>query len=101
MNSHITNKVQIISKGNKMRKQRRVNISSRDFWVNIVDFLQQYWALIEKDQQTGLAIVYFIHESSGVFATMEFDTIEIAEKALMQNGFKKYTDLFRFITNEQ
>ena len=75
-----------------MRIDKRRSIKSKDFWLNIVDFLQQYWALIEKDKETGKSMVYFIHESSGVFATMEFETCEIAEKALLQNGFKKYSD---------
>lgn len=80
------------SKIKRMRKDRRLSIKSRDFWVNIVDFLQQYWALIENNNDTGMANVYFIHESSGVFATMEFESNEIAEKALLQNGFKKFND---------
>ncbi len=79
-------------KDRKMREDKSVNIKSRDFWVNIVDFLQQYWALVEKDVETNKANVFFIHEGSGVFARMEFDTIEIAQKALLQNGFKKYSD---------
>ncbi len=78
------------SKNRKMGNDRRIIIKSRDYWVNIVDFLQQYWALIEFD--TEKAIVYFVYEGSGIFATMEFETREIAEKALMQNGFKKFSD---------
>ena len=85
------------SKNRKMGKDSRIIIKSRDFWVNIVDFLQQYWALIEID--AGKAIVYFIHEGSGIFATMEFETREIAEKALMQNGFKKFNDPFETYTD--
>ena len=69
-----------------------IRINSKDFWVNIVDFLQQYWALIEQDSDSGNVTVFFIHEGSGIFANMKFESIEIAEKALMQNGFKKYTD---------
>jgi hypothetical protein len=73
-------------------KGKEVVISSSDFWVNIVDFLQQYWALIEKKDGSEYATVYFLNESSGIFANMDFDSKEIAEKALMQNGFKKYSD---------
>ncbi len=75
-------------------KGKEVLINNNDFWVNIVDFLQQYWALIDSDEDTGDVTVYFLNEGSGIFANMDFDSIEIAEKALSQNGFKKYNDPF-------
>lgn len=73
-------------------QEKKIDIRSKDFWVNIVDFLQQYWALIEHADDSKQVTVYFIHEGSGVFANMKFDNNDIAEKALMQNGFKKYSD---------
>jgi hypothetical protein len=76
----------------KEMKEKEMEINSKDFWVNIVDFMQQYWALIEQDEDSESVKVYFIHEGSGVFASMEFKSQTIAEKALMQNGFKKFND---------
>jgi hypothetical protein len=73
-------------------KEMEIKIKSKDFWVNIVDFMQQYWALIEKDNGSQSVTVYFIHEGSGVFTKMKFKSHSIAEKALLQNGFKKYND---------
>jgi hypothetical protein len=73
-------------------KGNEVVINSNEFWVNIVDFLQQYWALIETNDGAKHVTVYFLNEGSGIFAKMDFNTAEIAEKALMQNGFKKYND---------
>jgi len=72
--------------------EKEIKIKSKDFWVNIVDFMQQYWALIDEDVDTQKVTVYFIHEGSGVFTEMKFKSQTIAEKALKQNGFKKYND---------
>ena len=72
--------------------EMEIKIKSKDFWVNIVDFLQQYWALIDKDDDSAGVTVYFIHEGSGVFTNMKFKSHAIAEKALLQNGFKKFND---------
>lgn len=77
---------------NEQVKRKEVVICSKDFWVNIVDFLQQYWALVEQKKDSNEIIVYFINERSGIFASLGFGSVEIAEKALMQNGFKKYND---------
>lgn len=78
-------------KGKEM-KEMEIKIKSKDFWVNIVDFMQQYWALIDKDEDSKSVTVYFIHEGSGVFTNMKFKSFTIAEKALLQNGFKKFND---------
>lgn len=76
----------------KEMKEMEIKIKSKDFWVNIVDFMQQYWALIDQDSESNSVTVYFIHEGSGVFTNMKFKSQNIAEKALLQNGFKKYND---------
>ena len=68
----------------------KVNISSRDFWFKIVEFLQQNWALIEKDAESEGCTIYFIHDGSGVFDQMPYPTVEEAEKALRRNGFERY-----------
>lgn len=66
-----------------------VSVKSDEFWVKIVEFLQQNWALIDEGEKVK---VCFIHDGSGVFDEMEFSTIQEAEKALGRNGFKKYLD---------
>jgi len=67
-----------------------VNISSKDFWFKIVEFLQQNWALIEEDTESEACIIYFISDGSGVFDQIQYPTIEKAEKALRRNGFEQY-----------
>jgi hypothetical protein len=67
-----------------------VDISGKDFWFKIVDFLQQNWALIEKDAGSETCIIYFIHDGSGVFDQIKYATIEEAERALRRNGFEQY-----------
>jgi hypothetical protein len=59
-------------------KEMEIKIKSKDFWVNIVDFLQQYWALIEPDTDSQGVTVYFIHEGSGVFTNMKLKSQSIA-----------------------
>lgn len=73
-------------------KRTEIKIESKQFWVNIVDFLQQYWAVIEDNKGSKSVTVYFLHEGSGVFANMKFENREIAQKALIQNGFKNFDD---------
>lgn len=46
---------------------KKVEISSKDFWFKIVDFLQQNWALIENDAESEACTIYFIHDGAGVF----------------------------------
>jgi hypothetical protein len=48
--------------------------------------------LIDKNKEDGEVILYLLNEVSGNFAYMRFHSIEITEKALMQNGFKKHCD---------
>ena len=69
--------------------KEEVKIDSSEFWVKIVEFLQQNWALIEDGEKVK---VWFIHDGSGVFDSLEFKNIEEAEKGLYRNGFKKYSD---------
>ena len=73
-------------------KGEEIKIKSKEFWVIIVDFLQQFWAVIELNEDSTNVTVYFLHEGSGVFANMKFENKEIAQKALVQNGFKNFKD---------
>ena len=46
-------------------------IRSRDYWVKVVEMLQQNWALIDVEPD-GSCIVHFIHDGSGKFDEMKF-----------------------------
>ena len=70
----------------------KVEIAGKDFWFKIVDFLQQNWALIEKEAGSKDCIIYFIHDGSGVFDQIQSPTMEEAEKALRRNGFEQYAN---------
>ena len=67
-------------------------LKSDIFWVKIVDFLQQNWALIERVDNKEKVIIFFIQDASMIFDTIEFDTLNEAEEALLNNGFKLYLD---------
>jgi len=71
--------------------ETEIKIESSDFWFKIVEMLQQNWALIEPDQPSGYT-VYFIHDGSGVFDTMNFETPMDAMKGLMRNGFRRFSE---------
>jgi hypothetical protein len=71
--------------------EQRMEIKSTDFWFKIIEFLQQNWALIEEQPDSG-CIVYFIHDASGVFDRMSFKTIAEAKTALYRNGFTRLAD---------
>lgn len=66
-------------------------VSSEDFWVKVVEMLQQNWAVIEPDSDRGVR-VYFITDASGVFDEMVFSSSEDAARALQHNSFRRYAD---------
>jgi hypothetical protein len=67
-----------------------VPIQSRDFWVKVVEMLQQNWALIEPggDQVT----VYFLHDLGGVFDEIPYGSLRDAQAALRLNGFRRFDE---------
>lgn len=67
-----------------------VEISSRDYWFKIVEFLQQNWALI--DETPDGIVVWFFGDTSGVFDRLTFATAEEAKSALLRNGFRRYVE---------
>jgi hypothetical protein len=69
---------------------KNIELKSEIFWVKIIDFLQQNWALIEVIDNK--VIVYFIQDASMIFDKIEFESIEDAENGLLKNGFKLYLD---------
>ena len=68
-----------------------VPIQSDDFWVKVVEMLQQNWALIEPASSGGVC-VYFIGDTSGVFDEINFPSADDAFTALKRNGFSRYVD---------
>jgi len=66
-----------------------VAIKSADFWVKVVEMLQQNWALIDIEA-VGSVRVFFINDTSGLFDEMEFPSVDAAERALERNGFRRF-----------
>lgn len=71
---------------------KNISLHSETYWVKIVDFLQQNWALIEENAANDTVTIYFIQDASMIFDKIDFENIEEAEKALLNNGFKLYLD---------
>jgi hypothetical protein len=69
------------------RHDREVKIKSRDYWFKLVDFLQQNWALVDRDEQGDGCTVFFFADDSGVFDTLRFSSESEAHRALARNGF--------------
>jgi len=68
-----------------------VEITSKDYWFKVVEFLQQNWALIDVHQDSS-ATVYFINDTSGVFDRMTFPSRDDAQDGLRINGFKLFAE---------
>ena len=67
-----------------------IAIRSADYWVKIVEMLQQNWALVDI-QADGAAHVFFISDHSGVFDEMVFPSADAARHALENNGFERFS----------
>jgi hypothetical protein len=72
-----------------MDKNNIIGIQGKEFFFKIVDFLQVNWALID-EHDDGSARVWFIHDASGVFDDMDFESLEAAVDGLVDNGFDLY-----------
>jgi hypothetical protein len=68
-------------------------IKSEEYWIKIVDFLQQNWALIEYNENNRKVSVFFVQDDSKVFDKIDFNDVREAEIALRRNGFKLYQDM--------
>jgi hypothetical protein len=68
-----------------------VSLNNDDFWVKVVEMLQQNWAEIEPEVAGGV-LVYFISDASGVFDEIAYPSAEQAADALRRNGFSRYAD---------
>jgi hypothetical protein len=71
------------------RVKEPVTIQSFEFWVKLIEMLQQNWALIDEEPE-GAARVFFITDRSGVFDEMTFPSTRIAERSLRFNGFRSF-----------
>jgi hypothetical protein len=67
-----------------------VPIESRDFWVKVVEMLQQNWALIEP--KGSKVTIYFLHDLGGVFDEIPYQSLHEAQTALRINGFRRYDE---------
>lgn len=68
-----------------------IQIDSRDYWFKIVDFLQQNWALIDREE-SGSVIVWFFGDTAGVFDELRLPSEDAARLALIRNGFRRLAD---------
>jgi len=77
-----------------------VTINDREYWVKLVEMLQQNWALVEDNPPSG-ATIYFLLDNDGLNATDDgsqiFDEIsypsrEVACRQLARNGFQVFAD---------
>ena len=76
-----------------------VSINSRDFWVKVVEILQQNWALIEAEANEPVR-VHLISDASCVIDALTFHAVNEAEAALQRNGFQQFSatpDLHAFL----
>ena len=62
-----------------------------DYWIEIIEMLQQNWALIEETEDDKV-VVYFNSDISTVFDELNFASKEEAKMGLRRNGFKRYED---------
>lgn len=72
------------------RPESHIEIRSRDFWVKVVEMLQQNWALIDEDTDSKGCTVYFVGDLGGVFDRMRFNDGAEARAALTRNGFDRF-----------
>ena len=68
-----------------------VSIRNMDFWVKVVEMLQQNWAVIECEAMES-ARIYFVSDTSGVFDDIAFSSTAEAREALRRNGFRRFAD---------
>jgi hypothetical protein len=68
-----------------------VDIRDRDFWVKVVEMLQQNWALID-DEPDGSATIHFVSDSGSVFDGISFASRHEAQGALQRNRFRRFAE---------
>ena len=68
-----------------MLADKVVEIRSRDYWFNIVECLQQNWALIDEDANGAGCTALFFGDTAGVFDRLRFPSVTEAELALLNH----------------
>lgn len=71
--------------------EKKIQIESADYWVKVIEMLQQNWALVDFEKSKR-AHVFFINDLSCVFDEMTFPSVAEANTALKQNGFRRYSE---------
>jgi hypothetical protein len=69
----------------------KIDFGIAEYWVKVVDFLQQNWALISEDDN-GCARINFISDTGGIFDELDFESINHAREALIANRFREFSD---------
>ncbi len=79
-----------VATGGARTMSETVEIKSQDFWVKVVEMLQQNWALVDCQEDNSVRVC-FVNDTSGVFDEMGFQSINHAETALKRNGFCRFS----------
>ena len=66
-------------------------IHNADYWVKVVEFLQQNWALVDEDAD-GRARIFFINDASGIFDELVCETTREARESLIANHFREFSE---------
>lgn len=66
-----------------------MQLSDREFWVKIVDFLQQNWALVTPES-AGTVKIHFMGDTGGIFDELNFQNVHLAREALARNDFEHF-----------
>ncbi len=71
-------------------ERKEIHIDSDRYWMKVVDYLQQNWAVIERRQ--GKYIVFFFDDLAGIFDSIEYGDETTAMQELRWNGFSPYDE---------
>jgi hypothetical protein len=74
-----------------------IRIASGDYWVKVVEMLQQNWALLDHHPEDRVR-VFFLTDHSRVFDEIEFASPDAAASALRRNGFRRFAEDPRLAT---
>ncbi len=82
----------------KKRKRIEVGIKSREYWYRTSDLVEEYWALIDKENNNDFYTIFFmVHKTlsegaepeSIIFDRINFNCKDNAIKGLRRNGYFK------------
>jgi type I restriction enzyme M protein len=75
-----------VSKRDSVEQQVKIPV----FWVKVVGFLQQNWAIIQ--ERDGITAILFFDDLGRVFDELDFQNQQQAVDGLKRNGFSRYGD---------